>query len=229
VRATKDTGSCEDLPVPVAIPTTPIVISSAEVSFIYIYPSPAVIENSDSSSSQVYNAMLTDTYGNPVEDGTAVIFSIEDAMAGESVCPEGFTGVATDADDCVGETTAMKGVARTKLTWASDLEGLSFTLTATSGEVDASYEGFYPADPTADFEFAGDPLVNFTSTSETPGDTEIISCEWDFGDSSSDNSSCGVSHTYAANDTYTVTLTVTNNTGGQDTISKNVIISSFAP
>ena len=102
------------------------------------------------------NAMVTDAYGNPVENGTVVYFTVDDddfsdgtinPRPGQDVCPSGVTGTATDGSSCVGATTAMAGVARTLLTWPSALTWTDYYLFAETlgGTVTDLYGGVYPA------------------------------------------------------------------------------------
>jgi Zn-dependent metalloprotease/uncharacterized membrane protein len=82
-------------------------------------------------------------------------------------------------------------------------------------------------DPTADFTFTTSCLTaNFTDASTDPDGT-IASWLWDFGDGNSSTQQ-NPSHTYAAGGTYTVTLTVTDNDGGTDSVSKLVTVTDCA-
>ncbi|MFC2141004.1 PKD domain-containing protein, partial [Acidobacteriota bacterium] len=72
-----------------------------------------------------------------------------------------------------------------------------------------------------DFTFATPcPETNFTDTSTDPDGT-IVSWLWDFGDGNTSTQQ-NPSHTYAADGTYTVTLTVTDDCDLTDSISKSV-------
>ena len=78
-------------------------------------------------------------------------------------------------------------------------------------------------DPMASFTSSVALLtVDFTDTS-TDADGTIVSWAWDFGDGNV-SSAQNPSNTYAANGTYTVTLTVTDDMGATDTATADVTV-----
>lgn len=83
-----------------------------------------------------------------------------------------------------------------------------------------------PVGPTASFTDTCTELAcSFDASGSTAGDAGISSYAWTFGDG---NSGAGqsVAHTYAADGTYTVTLTVTDAAGLVDTASRNVTVAA---
>jgi serine protease len=78
--------------------------------------------------------------------------------------------------------------------------------------------------PNADFTFTTDDLTaTFTDASDDPDGT-VVSWDWDFGDTGSSTAQ-NPSHTYASAGTYSVTLTVTDNDGAVDSVTKPVTVS----
>lgn len=81
------------------------------------------------------------------------------------------------------------------------------------------------APPSADFSFAAQGLtVDFTDNS-SDADGAIVSRSWDFGDGQ-DATTANPEHTYAAAGSYEVTLTVTDDEGATDSMSRTVAVSS---
>ena len=89
-------------------------------------------------------------------------------------------------------------------------------------EVHSVVDGPYIANPVAGFTYkvdAANPLtIEFTNTS-----TYAVSYSWDFGDGNTSNSA-NPTHTYAASNTYTVKLTVTNIANVSDTKTENITV-----
>jgi PKD repeat protein len=115
---------------------------------------------------------------------------------------------------------------------AVGLEGyVSSTSTAT---VNASFDelnvqsfGDVPnAAPVAEFSAAATGVdVQFNGTLSSDSDGTIASYSWDFGDGASDTGPTP-SHTYAADGTYPVTLTVTDDDGAPASVTHDVTVSA---
>jgi len=79
--------------------------------------------------------------------------------------------------------------------------------------------------PSADFTFtASDLTVQFTDAS-TDSDGSVVSYSWAFGDGNSSTSE-NPSHTYSSEGTYSVTLTVTDDAGDSDSVTKSVQVTA---
>ena len=79
--------------------------------------------------------------------------------------------------------------------------------------------------PEAAFSYAANGLtVDFTDESSAP-ESEIVSWQWDFGDESGSTEQ-NPTHTYSEDGTYTVSLTVTNDSGLDDTSASDVTVVS---
>ena len=88
-------------------------------------------------------------------------------------------------------------------------------------------------EPTASFFWNPDPgqvrePVLFNALDSTDADGYIVTYEWDFGDRSTGFGATPV-HTYKQDETYTVTLTVTDDDGYTDTITHDITIIRISP
>ncbi len=101
---------------------------------------------------------------------------------------------------------------------AGDTSTVSVTLTALpSNDSPNALFNFSPSDPAV-----GD-MITFDATASSDPDGSIVSYEWRFGDGST-GSGAVVTHAFASNNTYSVRLTVTDNEGAQDTLTRSVVV-----
>jgi PKD repeat protein len=77
--------------------------------------------------------------------------------------------------------------------------------------------------PTADFTFTTSELTASFTDGSSDTDGSVDEWSWDFGDENG-SAAQNLSHTYAASGTYSVSLTVTDDDGDTDTISKDVTV-----
>ncbi|MFE6995690.1 PKD domain-containing protein [Microbacterium sp. NPDC057659] len=84
--------------------------------------------------------------------------------------------------------------------------------------------------PTAAFTSTVSALkASVDASGSTDTDGTIASYVWSWGDNSADGTGRTTSHTYAAAGTYTVKLTVTDDAGATDSVSRSVTVSDVVP
>jgi len=184
------------------------------------------------ADSSTYNVCLTVTNicGNmdTLCDSVAVICSFP--AAGFSFTTSSLTATFLDASsgavswawdfgDGVGTSTA-KDTAYTYLTLADSTYNVCLTVTDICGNTNTLCDSVAViCSPTAGFSFTTDTLTaTFTDLS-----SGAVSWAWDFGDGSPVDTNQNSSHTYAADSTYKVCLSVTNSCGS-DSTCMNVMV-----
>ena len=148
-----------------------------------------------------------------------------------------FTDQSTDSDGSVvswawdfgdGGTSTAQNPSHTY--GAAGTYTVTLTVTDDAGATDTASQDVTVssgsnAPPTADFTYTTTDLaVDFTDQS-TDSDGSIVSWAWDFGDGGTSTAQ-NPSHTYGADGTYTVSLTVTDDAGATDSASQDVTVSS---
>ncbi|HYR14825.1 MAG TPA: PKD domain-containing protein, partial [Mycobacterium sp.] len=161
----------------------------------------------------------------PVAAFTASCSALTCSFTSTSSDPDGsisayswaFGDGATATAQNPGHTYAAAGTYPVTLT-VTDNQGATGTTSQTVTVAAANQP------PVANFVFNCTGLTcGFTSTSSDPDGT-IAGYQWTFGDAAASTAQ-NPSHTYAAGGAYTVTLTVTDNRGATNTISKTATIS----
>ena len=149
------------------------------------------------------------------------------------------------------KTKALNAGATTTLSFSWDTTGVAegtYTINAevppVIGETDTTdntriggtVKATLPKEtPVASFNYSPpSPVVNqtvtFNASASSDPDGTIVSYEWTFGDGESVNMTVAVvTHAYADNGTYTVTLKVTDNDGLSDTTFKDIAVLNRPP
>jgi PKD repeat protein len=154
--------------------------------------------------------------------------------ASTSSDPDG-TIVSWDWD--FGDLATASGEIVTHSYSAADTYTVTLTVTDDDGLTDTTTQAVTvttaPEPPVASFTYSplspvvGD-MISFDASGSSDADGTIVSFEWNFGDSAAGTGVTAV-HAYAAADTYTVTLTVTDDDGLTGTATDDVPVSPGAP
>ncbi len=146
-----------------------------------------------------------------------------------------FSNTSSDADGSIassswnfgdGSSSSSQNPSHTYA--ASGTYTVTLTVTDNDSATDSiskyvTVSGGQPAEPAADFNYSAQGLaVSFSDASNAAGGT-LTDWSWNFGDGAS-SSAQNPSHTYAAEGTYAVSLTVTTTDSQTDSITKNVAV-----
>ena len=126
----------------------------------------------------------------------------------------------TSTDQNPSYTYAADGTYTVSLTVTDD-DGATGS---TSQDVSVS-SGTTNSPPTADFTYTTSELTASFKDASTDSDGSVVGWSWDFGDGGTSTAQ-NPSYTYAADGTYTVSLTVTDDDGATGSTSQDVTVSS---
>ncbi len=163
--------------------------------------------------------VIEDQNGNPVETAT-----VSGTFSGD------LSGTDSDATNASGEAVLVSDFFTSRPSdlgiCVDDVTHASFTY-----DPNANADPTFACDtggnnpPTASFTFSTNLLTaDFTDTS-SDSDGSVVSWDWDF-DGDGTSTAQNPSHTFSADGTYNVSLTVTDDMGATNTTSQNVTVSS---
>jgi PKD repeat protein len=132
------------------------------------------------------------------------------------------TGTNTSTDPNPSHTYVADGQYHVTLT-VTDNDGAQSAAADSVVSVSSTAPANVP--PTAAFTSSCSSLDCTFTDGSTDSDGTIAAWAWDFGDGATDNNQ-NTTHSYTATvpDTFAVSLIVTDNAGGKDTVSHNVVV-----
>ena len=180
-------------------------------STIVVSANPASIPNPEGGTSQITATVFGDN-GQPLPNAPLVFTSSAGSLAsgGQLV----FTNTNGQATDTLTTNIAAN-------------------VTVTSGSLSGSVMVAINLAPVADFTFSPTSpritdIITFDGGTSRDSDGIVVSWSWDFGDGTGTFTGQVQQHQYTVAQTYSVTLTVRDNQGAQNTIIKQVTVSNPA-
>lgn len=152
----------------------------------------------------------------PSVEGVSVEYVVSDPSVG-TVSPTSGTSDAAGSDT-ITFTANGEGVVTVYAIGGGDADVMSITVTnLTRNSPPSASFGYSPSAP------ATGQTVSFDGTGSTDADGSIVSYEWNFGDGTTATGPTP-SHAYASPGTYSVSLTVTDDGGATDTVTRSVTV-----
>ena len=184
------------------------------------------VTDSYGASSQVTQT-VTPSHAAPVVSFTSGATDLSVSFASAASASDGatVTGYSWDFGDgsaavTTSSPTYVYGAAGSYSVSLKVTDSLGGTNTATH-QVTVAH-----ANPIATFTSTTNGLIaTFSASARTSGGASVSGYSWNFGDGSAVGSGLATSHTYAAGGTYTVALTVLDNSGGTATVTQAVTVS----
>jgi PKD repeat protein len=180
-------------------------------SSIVVSANPASIPNPEGGTSQITATVFGDN-SQPLPNTPLVFISTAGTLSsGGQLLRTDTNGQATD--------TLSTNIAA--------------TVTVTSGSLSGSVQVAINLAPVADFTFSPSSpritdIITFDGGTSRDSDGIVVSWTWDFGDGTGTFTGQVQQHQYTVAQTYSVTLTVRDNQGAQNTIIKQVTVSNPA-
>lgn len=216
-----------------ALPATPSITANGPTTFCtggsveltstasdsYAWNTAATTQSITVSVSGVYSVVITDNNGCSATSSNVTV--------NVSSAPQPTVQIVGETTLCEGETVTLTASASDTYMWSNNATTQSITVSAagtynvTTTNANAC-NGVGQSDdvtivvtpqPTAT---AGVPSINGTIVTFTNSSSDATSYSWDFGDFST-SSATAPTHAYAANGSYTVTLTAINGNCSDDT------------
>ncbi len=200
------------------------------------------------ASAGTYSVTLTVTDDQGATDSTTQSITVTEAPANQpptagftfstSNLTANFTDTSSDSDGIVvsrswnfgdGSTTTQQNPSHTY--GSAGTYSVTLTVTDNDGATDSVTQSVTVSSapvnqpPTADFSFSTNELTATFTDGSGDSDGSIVSYQWEFGDNASSSQQNPV-HTYMFAGTYSVTLMVTDNAGAEDSVTKEITVSS---
>jgi PKD repeat protein len=189
-----------------------------------------VTDNSGATNSTSQQVVIAPLNTPPVASFTATPTGLTVALdATASTDPDGT--IASYSWDYGDNTATGTGVSASHTYAAAGTYTVTLAVTDNQGATNSTSQPVTVVVPNqlpvASFTATGGVLTaSVDGSASSDPDGSIASYTWDFGDNTATGTGVTASHTYATGGTYTVTLTVTDNSGATNSTSQKVVIAN---